>query len=464
MIHAYLLLRLSCYPDIARHGSAVVDRDGESCFRRPVLGLEDIVAAEARGAWDLALRGYQQLLVDHPEDHRLLANAGQASWYLDCPREAMLCYRQALALQPCDPLPWLGLANALRDLNRFEQADAAYRRSWQLASEPITAWNHSQLLIGLECYPQAYALAEQRLLLPQLEPYRRGVHGGAISASAHERLYVWSEQGFGDGLQYLRWCVPLSEAGPALTLELDTPLVSLVREGLAWLARPPEVVPQTGTPPPLPAAAGHASLLSLPHHCGGAPLSNVFQPAEPPGHWHGYLRSPSWPRRPPGVRPRVGLVWAAGRKLEDPFAAREYRKRTLPPQALRDLILGLRHLEAELVALQIGPDHNIATPWRELLVDELPQNADFALTARWIHQLDLLISVDTAAAHLAGALGHPCWILLPYSADPRWLRARSDSPWYPSLRLFRQPSTGQWQPVIAQVLEAFSPWWRSTSG
>jgi ADP-heptose:LPS heptosyltransferase len=98
-----------------------------------------------------------------------------------------------------------------------------------------------------------------------------------------------------------------------------------------------------------------------------------------------------------------------------------------------------------------------------LFVDALPAHADFAENAAWIRQLDLLISVDTASAHLAGALGHPCWLLLPYSADPRWLRDRSDSPWYPSLRLFRQPQTGQWEPVIEQVLSAFMPWWQQAS-
>jgi ADP-heptose:LPS heptosyltransferase len=160
----------------------------------------------------------------------------------------------------------------------------------------------------------------------------------------------------------------------------------------------------------------------------------------------------------------VGLVWAAGRKLDDPFTAREYRKRSLPPDALGQLILGLRSQAAELVALQIGPDHALAQPWQDGFVASIPQLADFAENARWIRQLDLLISVDTASVHLAGALGHPCWALLPYSADPRWLCDRSDSPWYPSLRLFRQPDSGQWQPVIEQILGAFKPWWHSVSG
>lgn len=242
-------------------------------------------------------------------------------------------------------------------------------------------------------------------------------------------------------------------------LELEPALVPLVREGFRWLSAPVAVHAQLPDPPPLRHGATHCSLLSLPHHCGGAPLTSVFTPAGRPGVWQGYLRSEAWPLREPGAQPRVGLVWAAGRKLDDPFTAREYRKRSLPEAVLGALIMELDRAGAELVNLQFGVDRPLADPWRDRFALELPSTADFAVTAGWIRQLDLLITVDTAAAHLAGALGHPCWLLLPYSADPRWLRQREDCPWYPSLRLFRQPATGQWMPVLSRVMEAFSCWW-----
>jgi hypothetical protein len=427
--------------------------------------LRQALAAEQGQHWDVALGLYRRLHHLRPGDHRLIANAGRVCWLADRPGDAYGHYANSALLAPSEPILWLGVANALRDLNRFEEADAACQHSWSLDAQPITAWNHSQLLIGLERYAQAYCLAEQRLQLSQLQSYRPLEPERAFNLAACQRIHLWSEQGFGDGLQYLRWCVPLSVAAShELVLELDAPLASLAREGLSWLEQPPQVVAQRTPAPSLAATAGHASLLSLPHHLGGAPLNELFEPTTRPGHWRGYLRSRSWPRRPPGCRPRVGLVWAAGRKLDDPFAAREYRKRTLPPDALGTLLGGLYRHDVELVSLQIGPDHTMAAHWGHAISAALPQSADFALTARWIRQLDLLISVDTAAAHLAGALGHPCWMLLPFSADPRWLRDRHDTPWYPSLRLFRQPSTGQWQPVIADVLEAFSPWWHSASG
>jgi tetratricopeptide (TPR) repeat protein len=430
------------------------------------------LAAEQGQDWNLASSLYQALRDCCGADHRVTANLASVCWYADRPLQARKWYAESAALAPEDPLPWRGLGNALRDCNRFEVADRAYGRSLALGDLPLTRWNHSQLLQGLERYPEAYGLAEARFDHPGFEGYRpsHGRGGPSIGPTPPPRLAIWSEQGFGDTLQYLRWCVPLQAQeslmahASGVVLEVEPCLERLVRLGLGWLASPPSVRSKTTTPEPLAQQALHCSLLSLPHHLGGAPLAGVFEPTQRFGHWDGYLRSSVWPLAGSHHRPRIGLVWAAGRKLDDPFTAREYRKRSLPPEALAALIEGLHGQGAELSHLQIGPDRDQAKPWADLFVDALPAQADFADTAAWIRQLDLLISADTASAHLAGALGHPCWMLLPYSADPRWLRDRSDSPWYPSLRLFRQPQTGQWQPVIEQVLSAFRPWWQQASG
>jgi len=120
---------------------------------------------------------------------------------------------------------------------------------------------------------------------------------------------------------------------------------------------------------------------------------------------------------------------------------------------------GLHQAGAQLVNLQVGPDREMAVPLASRFADALPESADFAATAAMVRQLDLVISVDTAMAHLAGALGHPAWILLPFAADPRWLRDRSDSPWYPSVRLFRQPQAGDWDTPIAEALHQLRHLW-----
>jgi tetratricopeptide (TPR) repeat protein len=413
-------------------------------------------ASELAGDWSAAASCYADALPLLPGDHRLLANLGNAFWLADQPQSARDAYEQAIHLAPAEPLPQRGLGNVLRDLGAFEQADHAYARSLAFADDPLTAWNHSQLLLGLERYGDAYAAAERRLELEAMLPFRAAPyaadHASLRGEASAEPLHLWSEQGLGDTLQYVRWLSLIGQQANAVQLEVEHQLVRLFEQGLSWLPHPPRVQakPADGSPAP-PISAAHLPLMSLPHFLGGAPLTRD----EP------YLRSGSWPAsaddRP---YPRIGLVWAAGRKLDDPFTAREYRKRSLPLQALGALVEGLHLVGAQLVNLQIGPDRDAAAPLASRFAEAVPEDADFADTAAYVRQLDLVISVDTAMAHLAGALGHPAWILLPWSADPRWLRERSDSPWYPSLRLWRQPQSGDWLAVVDALLAALPAWWK----
>jgi tetratricopeptide (TPR) repeat protein len=428
--------------------------------------------AESKQQWDQAAWLYGVALQLAPQDHRLHTNLGNVFWLADQPDRAVSCFERAVGLAPDQALPYRGLGNALRDLNAFERAAEAYEQALRHDPAPLTAWNLSQTLIGLERYGEAYARAEERLAIPEMLAYRDPPYwhgsGAHQDLAAQGQLRLWSEQGFGDTLQYLRWVAPLCHRPNQLCLEVEWQLVAVVQHGLAWLPYPPLVVAKdrAGAAPD-PISDPQGPLMSLAHHCGGAPLIDVWSGGEGeiagPGRL-GYLHSDHWPRRAPTQQPRVGLVWAAGRKLDDPFSAREYRKRSLPAQALGALLEGLQRQGAELVNLQHGLDRDQADPWLHCWTDHLPEDADFAVTAAWVRQLDLVICVDTAMAHLAGALGHPGWVLLPFSADPRWLRGRSDSVWYPSLRLWRQPSSGNWDAVVDDVLDAFSGWWQQASG
>jgi hypothetical protein len=233
-------------------------------------------------------------------------------------------------------------------------------------------------------------------------------------------------------------------------LEVEPPLVNLLREGLSWLEHPPQVEAKQDSPAPIPGSS--VSLLSLPHHLGGAPLTHQAEPAGA-----AYLRIAPLPggdapgQRQPGA-PRVGLAWAAGRKTEDCFTWREFLKRSLPAEHLLALSAGLEASGAALHNLQFGPDADlIDRAW----FGRLEPNSDFLEQARLMANLDLVISVDTATAHLAGAMGLPCWLLLPFSADPRWLRQRQDSVWYPTMKLFRQPASGDWRQVVTAVIHSF---------
>jgi hypothetical protein len=409
-------------------------------------------AAEQAGRWQTAAECYRQALSLRPADHRLATNLGNVLWLADQPEAAQQAFKAATALAPAEALPLRGLGNALRDLNAFEQADAAYGRARQLNNDALSAWNHSQLLIGLERYAEAYGAAERRLELAAMQPFRSGPYATPTShpslrrEPSDEPLHLWSEQGLGDTLQYVRWIAVLSQQANAISLEVEHQLVPLLQEGLSWLPYPPQVVakPRDGSSAPTISSA-QAPLMSLPHHLGGAPLVDQMP----------YLRSPHWgPSTAKGRTRRIGVLWAAGRKLEDPFTAREYRKRSLPAEVLGALLEGLHLSGAELVNLQVGPDRAAAGALARCFAAELEPSADFAATAAVVCSLDLIISVDTAMAHLCGALGQRAWVLLPASADPRWLRQRSDSPWYPSLQLWRQPSNGDWLAVIDAVVAA----------
>jgi len=397
--------------------------------------------AGAQQCWAEAISLYEQAELLSPLEFRLPNNRGNAHWLADEPREAWRAYRRAIQLEPSDHRPWRGLGNALRDLNQYEQADRAFQRARQLQPSAETAWNHSQVLVGLERYDEAWCLSEQRLQVEHFSYHRQGPYWQHWADQPPEPLQVWSEQGFGDTFQFLRWLIPLGQH--PVQLQVESPLVSLMQEGLSWLPQPPEVLAKPATPPCLPIC--HGSLMSLPSRFGGNTLTAEAFRTGP------YLRIKATPRE---RSRRIGVVWAAGRKLDDPFTAREYRKRSLPPEALEQLLSGLHALGIGAVNLQVGPDRNeLDCALAEMFAEALPAKADFLEAGRMIQGLEAVISVDTAMAHQAGAQGVPSWVLLPWSADPRWLRNRSDTPWYPSLRLLRQAEDRSWKAVIEQLLE-----------
>lgn len=411
--------------------------------------------AQKLGSFQEAV-GYLELAAQRrPGNHRIWANLGNALWLADRAAEALVPCQHAVRLAPEDPVVYRGLANVYVDLGKFEEADRSYRRSSTLAADAATAWNHSQLLIGLERYREGYELAEARWGMEGLSTFR----GAWQRCTCQEQLIqgalcLWSEQGFGDTLQHLRWLGPLMhlrQADPApVVLEVEPALVRLLEEtlmpghgGLVIRAKP-----ASGAQP---SEARHVSLLSLPYLLGGAPT-----PAR--ASW---LNSCRWPqaRDGHGARfhngpPRIGVVWAAGRKEGDPFQRREYLKRSLSCEALARLIAGLRAGGFTTVNLQFGPDRDVGVALEPGFSEALEEHADFADTAELVAGLDLVISVDTAMAHLVGAMGRPGWLLLPWAPAPRWLRTRNDTPWYPSLRLFRQPQPGDWMAVVEAVLQA----------
>jgi Glycosyltransferase family 9 (heptosyltransferase) len=255
---------------------------------------------------------------------------------------------------------------------------------------------------------------------------------------------VFSEQGFGDTIQFVRYVPLAAERGARVILRVQPELVRLV----ATLAGVQDVGPAGGAPP---ACDFYCPIMSLPR-AFGTTLETI--PAAVPYFAADPAAVARWRQRLGERGPlRVGLVWSSGiRHYERSiFYAGVAKSMTLaqfaPLGEVRDVVF---------YSLQKGePAREAARPPPGMrLVDVADELGDFADTAALIEALDLVISVDTAAVHAAGALGRPVWNLVKYHACWRWLRGRSDSPWYPTMRLFRQPEPGDWTSVVAEVARA----------
>jgi tetratricopeptide (TPR) repeat protein len=396
--------------------------------------LEQERAHEAIACYRNAL----SLKPDYPEAH---FNLGNAIWELGQPDPAVACYRTAIALRPNDTDASLNLGTALKELGRLDEAAACYRDV--LALEPQHPEAHCNL--GIVLLAQGKLAAgwqehEWRWQTPQLIKARRDFtqpqwRGGAASGRT---LLIHAEQGFGDTIQFCRYTEQAAARGLRVILEVQPPLVRLL-QGLPGTDR------VLGRGEALPAFDLHCPMLSLPMAVG-VTLENICGVAP-------YLQADpaqvaAWQKRlaemtGPGLR--VGLVWAGNPRSHSRSLAAVDRRRSLPAGRLTALFKapGLQFFSLQ----KAGPSAPDELP----LIDVMDEMQDFADTAALIANLDLVISVDTAVAHLAAALGKPVWLLDRFDACWRWFTGRRDSPWYPSLRLYRQPQPGDWDSVLAQV-------------
>ena len=254
-----------------------------------------------------------------------------------------------------------------------------------------------------------------------LQPVWRG------EPMAGKTLLVWAEQGYGDTIQFVRFIPQLAARGIAVVLQVQPPLVSLL-SGMTGAAR---VIGLDEDPPPFDR---HIALMSLPHLLGVTldliPQDCPYLPRPAP------LSVPSTPKR------RIGVVWAGSPTHHND------RRRSI---AVADMAKLTQWSGVDWISLAKDPSAlpaNVQPP--PLALD------DFRQTAQVIGSLDLVISVDTAMAHLSGALDVPTWVLLGYAPDWRWLTGRGDSPWYPQVRLFRQTRLGDWAGVLADVIAALN--------
>jgi tetratricopeptide (TPR) repeat protein len=346
--------------------------------------------------------------------------------------ESVACHERALALKPDYSEGYNNLGNTRRSQGRLDEARKCHEQALALNPDNVEAkWNLSlvELLTGdFASGWRDYEIRTRRKNAPRIfpEPLWRGepLHGA--------RILLHAEQGLGDSLQFLRYVPMVQAAGGTVILDVQRSLLRLAAElpGVAALA----------TGDPLPPFEWHCPLMSLP----AAFQTSIHSiPAQVP-----YLRVPAeakqsaegleWPEK--GLR--VGLVWSGNPLFP------EDRLRSIPLSGFEPLLAlnGVRFF-----SLQMDPAASQLAEVDAQIIDLQAAITDMADTAALIGKLDLVITVDTAVAHLAGALGKPVWVLLPFAPDWRWLMERADSPWYPTMRLFRQPKFGDWPAVLESV-------------
>jgi tetratricopeptide (TPR) repeat protein len=385
-----------------------------------------------------ALAAYCRLLEVQPGHLGALNESGGLNMRLGRPEAALACYDRAIAAAPLPEL-YVNKGTALRALNRDDEAMASFAAA--LALKPDFAEAHLKAsLVRLRHgdFARGWKDYEWRWRQGDLAARRRNFSAPlwlGEAPIAGKTILLHAEQGFGDTLQFVRYAPFVARTGARVVLECQPELKALLSgaEGVA------EIVARGDT---LPSFDTHCPLLSLPFAFGTRLdiIPNTVPYLKPPEQ-----RLRQWAKRLADLsEPLVGLVWAGS------AAHVNDHNRSMALSALTPI---LAQADFQFVSLQ----KDVAAADRALLsqfsnvIDMGRELLDFADTAGVVAQLDLLVTVDTSVAHLAGALGKPVALLLPFSPDFRWLLDRADSPWYPTMRIFRQCAVGDWVEPIERL-------------
>lgn len=440
--------------DLDRHAEAIESYEHAIALRPDYVEAlsNQSVALHGLGRHDDALALADRALAirpDYAEGHGARASVLYGMRRLE---DALEAYDQAVALRPDDPGAWSNRGVVLFELRRFDEAMASYDRAIALRPDFADA-HHYQAMCRLMMgdYAGGWRQYEWRWKTDQLgwdrskddAPFWLG--DGDV---AGRTIVVRAEQGLGDALQFCRYVPDLAARGARVILAAHPSLERL----LSRLDGVSEVVSRDDALPPHDL---QVDLLSLPLALGAGPepMTGAYLHPDP-------ARVAAWAARlGEDGRRRIGLCWAGGVRPGQVLAQGIDGRRSLSLEAFAPLadLPGL-----SFYSLQKGPPAEQLAALRAQgwtgpeIIDLTADLQDFDETAALIANLDLVISCDTAVAHLAGGLGAPVWVLNRFDACWRWLDGRDDSPWYPSARLFRQPRPGDWTAVIKAVHQALS--------
>lgn len=396
------------------------------------------ILLQVRSEYSAAIASYRRAICADRNFAAAVYNLGTAWQEFGRPREAVCVLRKVLRLEPDHGEAWTNLGNAWLSLNQASHAETCYRTAVTLSSQPATpAWNLGIALLLQGRWEEGWRAYDRRFDVPGATPRRRfaaPLWDG--SDPAGRTILLHAEQGLGDTIQFVRYATELEARGARVVVECQRELLGILcslKCSAAWIAAPDG--DRINADFQLP-------MLSAPAVCGttggNIPLADGYlaAPAEAVRRWKKWLG-------PRGDGRRVGITWAGNPNHKND------RNRSIDSDLLRELT-GAGG--TEWISLQKGH----APPASLEAWDAARVLTNFADTAGLIENLDLVISVDTSVAHLAGALGKPVWILLPYAPDWRWQLTGSLTPWYSAARLFRQKTRGDWAGLLREVVEELS--------
>lgn len=430
------------------HALQSLGRRGEAraCYERAIALRPDY--AEAHNSLGVllapdhpqeALASFQRAAEIRPGFADAYNNMGNVLQDLGRHDEALTNYRRTLAIKPDHVMAQNNVGMALRELNRHEEAVSCFEMAQAIKPDYVDAHvNESLVRLALGDYATGWKKYAWRRLTGSFSQGRKNPPRPLWLGQwdiAGKTILLHGEQGLGDTIQFCRYVPLVAQHGARIILAVQRPLAALMAglPGVSVLRAQGEAIPPFDGYCPLPSLplAFKTTLESIP-----ANVPYLSAPVDRIERWRPIFETIG--------RPRIGLMWVgAGGTAHN-------RRRSMPLRVLAPL---LDMPDFHFVALQKQiPEDDAALLQASRMTSFLgEQQADLADAAAMISMLDLVITIDTSIAHLAGAMGKPVWVLLPFSADWRWLRARNDNPWYPSARLFRQPATGDWQSVVRQV-------------
>jgi len=387
---------------------------------------------------DAAVASYQRAIAIQPELALAWSNLGNAQTELKQFEAALASCDHAIALKPDHADAWSNRGNAQKGLGQLEAALASYDRALALQPDHAEAgWNKALALLLGGDFENGWVLYESRWRVEAFTSPKRDFPQplwlGAESLDG-KTILLHSEQGLGDTLQFCRYARLVASLGAKVIMEVQPSLAPLLKAmaGVIGVVHKGDALPEFDC---------HCPLLSLPLACkttlDSLPVAEKYLDADAGKlvHWKNRL----------GARDkcRVGIVWSGNAAhANDLFRSTQ----------LADWVAHLPG-DFEYVSLQTDVrDADRATLQEHPHIRHFGAELhDFSHTAALCELMDVVISVDTSVAHLSGALGKPTWVLLPYIPDFRWLLGRSDSPWYPAMRLYRQPGRGDWAAVFDRI-------------